>query len=104
MNSFIASCAPNPASGARFSGFGAFALAIVCVVAEGGGGDGVDRKRVCLAIAREALNKELLLVVSIEAAPRLALIPAVAWEERRGEDSRLKKSRELVEENITRRE
>lgn len=85
MNSFIASCAPSPASGASFSGGGEFALAMVCVAP----GDAVDIKRVCLARARE---DELKVSPS-----RLILEPAAAWA-RRGVCSRLRSSLELAEE------
>ena len=89
MKSFMASCAPSPASGVICSGGGAFALAMVC--APGGGGDAVERKRVwCLASARE----------KFEVTPsRLILDPATAWE-RRGVGSRLRSSLELAEENM----
>ncbi len=90
MKSFIASCAPSPASGKIFSGGGAFALAMGCA-APGGGGDAVERKRVwCLAIAREEIE---------ETPSRLILDPAAAWE-RRGVGSRLRSSLELAEENM----
>lgn len=89
MKSFIASCAPSPASGVIFSGGGAFALAMVCAP---GGGDAVDRKRVwCLASARE---------VFVEVTPFWHILdPAAAWE-RRGVGSRLSSSLELAEENM----
>ena len=97
MNSFIASCAPNPASGASFSGGAAFALITVCVVPpDGGGGDAtVDRKRgVCLEIALEELEE------ATEVARLITLAPAAWEEEMRCVGSRLRSSLELAEENI----